>query len=388
MENIKGNIVIKKFVDNSTNLKHFIGKNEKNKSVKKGEKTVKNLIICVAIKENFADFLFGEAETVENYVLRSVKHKDFNDKILLYYEKVPLKVFLEDSNSFVESGDFTSCFEAIKSMESIVNEGNDKLKIPGNTLRKVFKSNNIVSSLFIDYFYLHYRLEKHFSVNVTCGGWGENNDSRKERFDAIYKFFTKEMTLLGKNLISPKDVREAGLKPRQSQKTENGEIIFCETLSQLYADYIDYLRSKNMFYKKCAACGKMFYADNYRIQYDTECAKEQIKGNHRRSEKKYKSDTVWLICDKERNNYNNFRRRQYYKNAPVSDKKEYDELFAEFKQELKIKKKTFEEIKKGENTKYYSLLEWLNGIRDKNDKVVKKGIIERRKALEEKIKNH
>lgn len=369
MKSLKEHTKIKRFVDNTV-VKRF--SDVKKIGLIKKEKTPKKPTVCVVFSDNSVDFYFGEAETIKKYVLNDVKGKDFNENILLWYEKLPIEIFLRNSSSFIGNDEFLKCINALNSMKSVVNEGNDKFTSSENTLCTVFKKGNIASSLFIDYFYLWFRTEKHISVNGNIKP--ESSNKRNERFNELYKFFSKEFALLSRNLTSPKDIREAGLKPQKSQNTEKGRAYFCDSLSQLYADYIDFLRSEHIFFKKCAACGKIFLADNYRTKYDSDCAKKQIRQNHRKSDNQYKSDTTWLNCSKERNYYNNFKKRHWYLNSPIAYQKEYDKLFDEFKEELKKKKKIFKRIQNGEDI-YFPIVEWLSDIKG------------RRENLEEEIKS-
>lgn len=312
------------------------------KKKKKGQK----LIVCVSIGENGVDFYLGVFDVIKNYVINGVNEKAFSKDVLLCCEGIPLERFLADSSSFFESNDFLRCESALNSMKSVTDKGNESFASSENVLIEIFERDNIASSLFIGYFHLLFRIEKHISAGNLLP---ESSEKTKERFGKLYDLFSKEFDLVGRNLMSPKDVREAGLKPQKAHKADGKQIYFCDTFSQLYADYIDFLRSRKMFFKKCASCGKLFYAENYRTKYDPECAQRRIKQNHKKSEDKVRSDAMWSQCEKERNNYNNFKRRRWYRNTSAKLQKEYDDLFERFKRELKDKKKVFSRILEGES---------------------------------------
>lgn len=303
-------------------------------------------------------------------MINGVKDKEFKD--VLYYEKVTIERFLTDSSSFVESNDFQRCVNALNSMKSVTDQGNKSFASSENMLFEIFERDNIASSLFVEFFRLQYRIEKHISAGGLLPLPTDNPYERKERFNKLYDFFSREFELTGRSLMSPKDLREAGLKPQKARKAGSKQIYFCESFSQLYADYIDFLRRRNTFFKKCESCGKLFYAENYRTKYDPECAKKQIKQNHKKSEDKERADVMWSRCVKERNSYNNFKRRHWYKNASVKSQKEYDKLFDRFKRELKEKKRVFSRICEGESI-YFSENWFIN-------------IHKEREALEDKIK--
>ncbi len=339
-------------------------------------KSSKKLIFCINFVGDSENFYFGEENAIKKYIFDGKKEKDF-DRNILFFEGITVGEFLIDSYDFVKNENFNKCVMALENMRSVADEGNDKSTSDIIALYDISQSPNIAAQLFSIYYFFTFRKEKYLSVNKNgILALPENPAQRKERFDNLYDRFKREFAILGSNPISPKNIREKGLKPQKSYKSLNGYAYFCEDLPQLYANYIDYLRTQNMFLKECESCHQIFFASNYRTKYHPKCEEEKTKANKDKSFAKYHG-ALWGECERERQNFKNFIKSKDFKNSDDTEKEKYIRLFTRFKEELKLKKKELnKEIENNDNLNNEELYKkrkkvdsWLKKIRDEREEL-------------------